>query len=78
MAISDLRECSRCGGTMYDTLEGIYQCQDCPHTEPTAPEHDDEPLPAACMNGTCTCPSTPDGADQHHVGNAAPGSTATT
>lgn len=25
----------------------------------------DEPLPPACMNGTCACPSAPDGADQH-------------
>lgn len=24
-----------------------------------------EPLPPACMNGTCACPPQPDGADQH-------------
>jgi hypothetical protein len=24
-----------------------------------------EPLPPACMDGTCGCPSAPDGADQH-------------
>ena len=33
-----------------------------PHTLPNG----GEPLPPACMNGTCACPSAPDGADQHN------------
>lgn len=28
------------------------------------------PLPAACMAGTCACPSTPDGSDSEHVTGA--------
>jgi hypothetical protein len=35
------------------------------HVPDRVPNLDAEPLPPACMSGTCACPSAPDGADQH-------------
>ncbi len=35
-------------------------------TDPPPTAESAEPLPPSCMHGTCVCPPTPDGSDDHH------------
>lgn len=32
-----MKECPKCGGTMYDTEDGVYSCQDCAHETADTP-----------------------------------------